>query len=135
MVMNAPLPLDRQLCFSIYGATIAINRAYKPLLDALGLTYPQYLVLNVLWEEYGQTVSAIAARWSFEPSTITPLLKRLEQAGFVERHRSATDERQVHVRVTKSGNDLRSKTGCLVERLLQRSGMAPEELITLNQQV
>lgn len=135
MDVNAPLPLDRQLCFSVYGTSIAINRAYKPLLDALGLTYPQYLVLSVLWEEDGRTVSAIASRLALEPSTITPLLKRLEQAGFVERQRSAADERQVHVRLTKSGRDLRTKTGCLLERLLLRSGMTPEELTALNQQV
>jgi DNA-binding MarR family transcriptional regulator len=135
MDMNRPIPLDRQLCFSLYGTSMAITRAYKPLLDALGLTYPQYLVLSVLWEEDGQTISAIASRLALESSTITPLVKRLEQAGFVERQRSSADERQVHVRLTQSGRDLRPKTGCLVERLLQRSGMTPEELIALNQQV
>ncbi len=134
MDMNR-LPLDRQLCFSLYGTSMAITRAYKPLLDALGLTYPQYLVLSVLWEEDGQTISAIASRLALESSTITPLVKRLEQAGFVERKRSAADERQVHVRLTQCGRDLRLKTGCLVERLLQRSGMTPEELIALNEQV
>ncbi|WP_457096168.1 MarR family winged helix-turn-helix transcriptional regulator [Lysobacter sp. P5_B9] len=135
MDMNGPLPLDRQLCFSLYGTSMAITRAYKPLLDTLGLTYPQYLVLSVLWEEDGQTVSAIASRLALESSTITPLVKRLEHAGFVQRQRSATDERQVHVRLTKSGRDVRTKTGCLVERLLQRSGMTREELAALNQQV
>ena len=135
MDVNAPIPLDSQLCFSLYGTSIAINRAYKPLLDALGLTYPQYLVLNVLWEEDGQTVSGVASRLALEPSTITPLVKRLEQAGFVERQRSAADERQVHVRLTKSGRDVRARTSCLAQRLLQRSGMTPEELTALNQQV
>lgn len=135
MDLNGPLSLDRQLCFSLYGTSMAINRAYKPLLDALGLTYPQYLVLSVLWEEDGQTISAIAARLALESSTITPLVKRLEQAGFVERQRSAADERQVHVRLTEPGRDLRCRTGCLAERLLQRSGMTPEELAALNQQV
>ena len=135
MDMNGPIPLDRQLCFSLYGTSMAITRAYKPLLDDLGLTYPQYLVLNVLWEEDGQTVSAIASRLALESSTITPLVKRLEHAGFVQRQRSATDERQVHVRLTTSGRDVRTRTGCLVERLLQRSGMTREELAALNQQV
>ncbi|WP_460709595.1 MarR family winged helix-turn-helix transcriptional regulator [Lysobacter terrae] len=135
MDMNRPISLDRQLCFSLYGTNIAINRAYKPLLDAMGLTYPQYLVLSVLWEEDGQTISAIASRLDLESSTITPLVKRLEQAGFVERQRSAADERQVHVRLTKAGLDVRCRTGCLVERLLQRSGMTPEEIAALNQQV
>ena len=130
-----PIPLNQQLCFSLYGTHMAINRAYKPLLDAMGLTYPQYLVLSVLWEEDGQTISGIASRLDLESSTITPLVKRLEQAGFVERQRSASDERQVHVRLTKAGLDVRCRTSCLAQRLLQRSGMPPEELGALNRQV
>ena len=78
-----PLPLDAQLCFSLYSTSIAINRLYKPMLDSLGVTYPQYLVLSTLWERDGQTISAIADRLALEPSTITPLMKRLEAAGFV----------------------------------------------------
>ena len=78
--MSTPLPLDQQLCFSLYATSIAINRLYKPLLDDLGVTYPQYLVLNTLWESDGQTIGGIAARLALEPSTITPLIKRLEAA-------------------------------------------------------
>lgn len=135
MAGKAPYPLDEQLCFALYGAGIAVNRTYKPQLDDLGLTYPQYLVLSALWETDGLTVGAIATRLALEPSTITPLLKRLEQAGFVERQRSAEDERQVHVHVTQAGRDIRARTRCLAETLAIRSGMTSEELIALNRQV
>ena len=82
--------LRDQLCFSVYSTSIAINRLYKPLLDPLGLTYPQYLVLGALWEENERSIGAIAERLALEPSTITPLVKRLEQAGFVARRRNAS---------------------------------------------
>ncbi|WP_298373457.1 MarR family transcriptional regulator [uncultured Bradyrhizobium sp.] len=130
-----PIPLDSQLCFSLYGTTIAINRAYKPLLDGLGITYPQYLVLSVLWEKDGQMISAIADRLALEPSTITPLVKRLESAGFVVRRRSEQDERQVGVHLTDSGKAMQSRTGCLTDTLLERSGLTVDELISLNKRV
>jgi DNA-binding MarR family transcriptional regulator len=130
-----PIPLDSQLCFSLYGASIAINRAYKPMLDALGLTYPQYLVLSVLWEDDGQTIGSIAERLALEPSTITPLVKRLEQAGFVDRQRSPVDERQVHVRLTAKGRDMRVESACLGEKLFRKAGMTMDEMIALNRQV
>jgi DNA-binding MarR family transcriptional regulator len=130
--MSDTVPLDQQLCFSLYGASLAINRAYKPMLDALGLTYPQYLVLSTLWETDRQTIGVIADRLSLEPSTITPLVKRLEQAGFVIRARDSTDERRVHVSLTKEGRDLRPRTACLTETLLERSGLTVAELIDLN---
>lgn len=90
-----PLPLDAQLCFSLYTATIAINRAYKPVLDRLGITYPQFLVLQALREHPDRTIGQIAERLSLESSTITPLVKRLEAAGLVSRTRDPKDERQV----------------------------------------
>lgn len=130
-----PIPLDSQLCFSLYGTSIAINRAYKPMLDALGITYPQYLVLSTLWEGDGQTISAIADRLALEPSTITPLVKRMEAAGFVTRQRSTVDERLVGVHLTDKGRDLQAKTGCLTDTLLQRSGMTVEEIVALNESV
>jgi len=135
MSASTPLPLDNQLCFMLYGATIAINRAYKPMLDALGLTYPQYLVLSALWEADGQTIGAIAERLSLEPSTITPLVKRLELAGFVERKRNPQDERQVNVSLTPRGRDVRTETTCLTDTLLRRSGFSVEEMVALNGQV
>src|SRR5690349_1079006 len=128
-------PLDRQLCFSIYGADLAINRAYKPLLDQLGLTYPQYLVLHALWESDGLTITAIADRLALEPSTITPLVKRLELAGFLTRQRNPQDERQVQVRLTERGRAMREQSACLGEALLRKAGMTLDELTALNRQV
>lgn len=135
MSNNAPFPLDDQICFAVYGAGIAINRTYKPLLDDLGLTYPQYLVMSALWETDGLTVGGIGTRLALEPSTITPLVKRLEQAGFVERQRSPADERQVNVRLTKTGRALHAKTRCLADALAARAGMTGEELAALNRQI
>lgn len=135
MPSDSTFPLDEQLCFSLYRASMEINRTYKPLLDALGMTYPQYLVLSALWEADGLSISAIGSRLSLEPSTITPLVKRLEHAGFVERQRSSNDERQVNVTLTKAGRAIRARTRCLADALAQKSGMAAEELGALNQQV
>ena len=133
--LTEPLTLDRQLAFSLYGALMAINRAYKPWLDELGITYPQYLVLSALWEDDGQTITAIAGRLALEPSSITPLVKRLEQAGLLGRKRNPADERQVQVRLTDRGRDLRAETRRLTETLGQRSGMTHEQLIALNGQI
>lgn len=135
MTASTPVPLDGQLCFSIYSAAIAINRAYKPLLDELGLTYPQYLVLSTLWEDGEQTVGGIAARLDLEPSTLTPLVKRLEQAGFVNRRRNPDDERQVRVALTDKGRALQTPAGCLLDELLRRSGLTVPGLIDLNDRV
>lgn len=133
--MSAPLPLDQQLCFSLYATSMAINRAYKPQLDALGLTYPQYLVLHALWEEDGRTIGAIAERLALESSTVTPLVKRMEAAGLMTRTRNPADERQVQVRLTDRGQALREECGCLGETLVARSGMTLDQLDTLNRQV
>ena len=133
--MPDTLPLESQLCFSLYATTIAINRAYKPLLDSLGITYPQYLVLNTLWEEDARTITAIADRLALEPSMITPLVKRLEAAGFVGRLRNPADERQVQVRLTARGKALRADTACLADTLLERSGMTADQLVGLNDKI
>jgi DNA-binding MarR family transcriptional regulator len=132
MTRPKALTLDQHLCFSLYGATIAINRAYKPLLDELGITYPQYLVLNVLWEQSEETIGGIADRLALESSTITPLVKRLEQAGLVERRRNPLDERQVMVTLTAAGTALQERTGCLGETLFAAADMPVEKLIALN---
>jgi len=129
------LPLESQLCFSLYATTIAVNRLYKPMLDKLGLTYPQYLVLSTLWEQDGLTVSAIADRLALESSMITPLLKRLEAAGLVIRTRNPRDERQVIVTLTAKGKSLNEKTACLTDTLLERSGMTPAKLSDLNAKI
>ncbi len=135
MASNNLVPLDGQLCFSLYGAAIAINRAYKPLLDELGLTYPQYLVIAVLTEKDGQTIGDIADRLGLEPSTITPLVKRLEQSGLLTRRRNPQDEREVNVTLSKQGKEVYARTGCLRNELLKRSGMTVSELIAFNRQV
>ncbi|GLS32226.1 MarR family protein [Mesorhizobium albiziae] len=133
---DAPtLPLDSQLCFSIYSTSIAIHRVYKPMLDELGVTYTQYLVLSALWETDGLTITAIADRLALEPSTITPAVKRLESAGFLVRRRNAADERQVQVYLSQRGSELHAKTGCLTETLLHRSGFTIPEMVDLNRKV
>jgi DNA-binding MarR family transcriptional regulator len=129
------LELDSQLCFSLYSTTIAINRTYKPMLDALGLTYPQYLVLSTLWEQDGLAVSAIANRLALDSSMITPLVKRLEGARLVTRKRNPKDERQVIVSLTPKGRSLDEKTACLTQTLLEKSGLTPDQLTKLNDQV
>ncbi len=132
---NKPYPLDEQLCFSLYAANIAINRTYKPMLDEMGITYPQYLVLSTLAENDGSTIGTIAERLSLESSTITPPVKRLEQAGFVERRRSKEDERQVHVWLTQAGHALVDRSQCLGLALLERSGMTKQDFFAFNRQV
>lgn len=128
-------PLNEQLCFSLYSASMAVGRAYKPLLDAIGITYPQYLVLHALWEQDARTIGAIAERLALESSTVTPLVKRLEAAGHVTRQRNPNDERQVRVLLTDSGRELRQRCGCLAEELVARSGLSVDQLAALNQQV
>jgi DNA-binding MarR family transcriptional regulator len=132
---NPPVSLDSQLCYSIYSAGIAVQRLYKPFLDELGLTYPQYLVLNVLWAEDAQSVGAIAEKLALESSTLTPLLKRLEVSGLVARTRNPDNERQVVVALTDAGRALQQKGGCLGDALLMASGDTPEVLADVNAQV
>ncbi len=124
MKYEFPLPLDKQLGFALYGAFMAVGRTYKLWLDQIGLTYPQYLVLSVLWEGDDQTISAIASRLDLESSTITPLVKRLEQAGHVVRKRNPEDERQVKVVLTEEGRAMRAKTRTLAEALYTKAGNA-----------
>ncbi|WP_137897599.1 MarR family transcriptional regulator [Sphingomonas sp. 2SG] len=134
--MPGPLPLDEQLCFSLYAATIAINRAYKPVLDRLGITYPQFLVLQVVsGAEDGVPVGTIAERLALEPSTITPLAKRMEAAGLVTRLRNPADERQVRVRLTVEGRERWRETGCLAPMIVERTGISRERLAALNAEV
>ncbi len=131
----APAPLEEQLCYSIYSAGIAVQRLYKPLLDSLGLTYPQYLVMNVLWREDAQTVGAIAQQLALESSTLTPLLKRLEAAGLVQRLRNPENERQVIISLTSAGAALQGQSGCLGVALLEASGEEPSKLGELNEEI
>jgi len=109
MSSRDPLHLDDQLCFALYHASRALTRAYAPLLDPLGLTYPQYLVLLVLWERDGVTVKALGERLSLDSGTLTPLLKRLAHQGLVSRKRGEDDERVVRIHLTAAGRALRAK--------------------------
>jgi DNA-binding MarR family transcriptional regulator len=112
-----PLALDQQLCFAVYSTMLGFNKVYRPLLKDLGLTYPQYLVMLVLWEGDGLTVSQIGERLFLDSPTLTPLLKRLEAGGLVSRQRSGTDERQVIVSLTTAGRRLQTRAkdvpGCI----------------------
>lgn len=103
------LQLDKQLCFALYSASLAMTKLYKPLLEALGLTYPQYLAMLVLWERDGLMVSELGERLFLDSGTLTPLLKRLEAAGLVARIRAVDDERRVHVTLTAAGRKLKTR--------------------------
>ncbi|MBC7978634.1 MAG: MarR family transcriptional regulator [Myxococcales bacterium] len=109
MAQRDPLHLDDQLCFALYHASRALTRAYAPLLEPLGLTYPQYLALLVLWERDGVAVKALGERLALDSGTLTPLLKRLEQQGLVERKRAEDDERVVRIYLTPAGRALRAR--------------------------
>ena len=125
------LPLDRQVCFALYTATRAVTARYRPLLDELGLTYPQYLVLLALWERDARTVKDLGTALHLDSSTLSPLLKRLEAAGLVARERRADDERSVVVRLTPSGEGLRERAAAVPARLLCADGLEAGELADL----
>ena len=114
------LRLDNQICFAVYSAAHAFNRVYKPLLDRLGLTYPQYLVMLSLWERDGVPVKDIGERLFLDSGTLTPLLKRLEAAGLVKRTRSTEDERQVLIALTPQGQALKEKARTVPQSILER---------------
>jgi MarR family transcriptional regulator, organic hydroperoxide resistance regulator len=122
------LKLNDFLCYAVYSTGQAFNRVYKPLLDRLGLTYPQYLVMVALWERDDQTVGGIGEKLSLESSTLTPLLKRLEARQYVKRNRDPCDERQVRVRLTEKGRRLRTKALEIPSCILQASGLSVAEL-------
>ncbi len=123
------------LCFAVYSAGHAFNRVYKPLLDRLGLTYPQYLVMVALWDEDNQRVSSIGERLFLESSTLTPLLKRLEAAGLVTRSRDAADERVVRVRLTEAGRGLRTAASEIPACILAASGLTAPDLLRLKDEI
>lgn len=130
-----PLQLDHFLCFSLYATTHAMQRVYAPMLADLGLTYPQYLAMVVLWERDDCTVGELGQRLLLESSTLTPLLKRLEAAGLLSRARDLRDERQVRVRLTAAGRDLRSRAEPIPACVFEASGMCVDELVALKQQL
>jgi len=130
-----PLRLDQQLCFSLYSAQLAMTKVYRGLLADLGLTYPQYLVMLVLWEGDGLTVSQIGERLFLDSATLTPLLKRLEAAGLLGRQRATEDERQVVVSLTSEGRRLRSKASKSPEGVFCAAGCELDELVALKAQL
>lgn len=123
--------MDRQLCFALYSASRAMTAAYRPILSELNLTYPQYLVLLVLWEEDRVTVGRLGERLQLDSGTLSPLLKRLEAGGFIRRERSLHDERQVEVTLTPAGRKLEGKAQCIPERLGARVGITEQEAADL----
>jgi DNA-binding MarR family transcriptional regulator len=122
MARRNPLHVDEQLCFALYSASRAVTRAYAPLLEPLGLTYPQYLVLLVLWERDGLPVKRVGERLALDSGTLTPLLKRLEHQGLVARRRGGTDERIVRIHLTPAGRALRGKARKVPTEIACRAG-------------
>ncbi|MCJ0764804.1 MarR family winged helix-turn-helix transcriptional regulator [Variovorax terrae] len=129
------LLLDNQLCFALYSTSLAMTKLYKPLLDELGLTYPQYLVMLVLWEGDGLMVSELGERLYLDSGTLTPLLKRLEAAGLIARIRDVQDERRVRVSLTAAGRALKTRAARIPGCILSASQCSIPELISLTQQV
>lgn len=129
------LKLDNQLCFAVYAASLAMTKAYKPVLGALGLTYPQYLVLLALWERDNQPVTELGDRLFLDSGTLTPLLKRMEAAGWVSRQRSAQDERKVHIVLTPAGHALQTQASCIPMQMANKLNCSATELSNLTQRL
>jgi DNA-binding MarR family transcriptional regulator len=129
------LKLDDLLCFAVYATGHGFNRVYKPLLEPLGLTYPQYLVMNALWEQDDQTVGGLGERLSLESNTLTPLLKRLENQRRIRRVRDPRDERQVRVQLTDQGRKLSNEAGHIPNCILEASGLSVKDLRRLQGEI
>ncbi len=130
-----PPKLDDFLCFAIYSTNLAVNRVYKPLLDELGLTYPQYIVLIALYDQDDQTVGGLGDKLFLDSSTLTPLLKRMEAMGHLTRQRDPEDERQVRVRLTPQGRKVREKGIMSRSSLLNSTNFSPAEYEELREQM
>ena len=129
------LKLDHQLCFALYSSSLAMTKLYKPLLAPLGLTYPQYLVMLVLWESDGLSVSTLGQRLSLDSGTLTPLLKRLEASELITRQRAEDDERRVDIFLTKSGRSLKKKAQSIPPELACATACSLEELSFLTRRL
>ena len=129
------LLLDNQLCFALYSTSLAMTKLYKPMLEELGLTYPQYLAMLALWERDGLMVSELGEKLFLDSGTLTPLLKRLEAAGFIARIRDVQDERRVHITLTAAGRRLKAKAQKIPGCILTAAQCSVPELIGLTQQV
>jgi len=132
---NAMLQLDHQLCFALYSTSLAMTKLYKPLLDGIGLTYPQYLAMLVLWERDGVMVSELGERLFLDSGTLTPLLKRLESAGLISRIRAVQDERRVHITLTTAGRRLKAKAARIPGCIINATECSLAELVALTGQV
>jgi len=132
---DAWLALDKQLCFALYSASLAMTKVYKPLLAPLGLTYPQYLVMLALWEHDGQSVSALGDKLALDSGTLTPLLKRLETQGRVRRERDAEDERRVIVQLTPAGRQMKVEARRIPREIGRASGCELSEIVDLTRQL
>ena len=129
------LKLDHQLCFALYSASLAMTKFYKPLLEPLGLTYPQYLAMLVLWERDGITVSELGQRLHLDSATLTPLLKRLESSGLVTRTRGSQDERQVLIELTGAGRELKVRARSVPTDVSCAAECTPDDMVALKQQL
>lgn len=129
------LKLDQQLCFALYSASLAMTRLYKPLLQPLGLTYPQYLVLLVLWEQDGRAVHELGDLLQLDSGTLTPLLKRMAQAGWVTRERDTEDERRLRIRLTPAGKALRAQARDIPRTVVCRLDLGLPEVADLRDQL
>lgn len=129
------LNLEDHLCFSLYACSRAILRLYRPLLDELHLTYPQYLVLVTLWEKPQRTIKELGEVLNLDTGTLTPLLKRMEAAGLIERRRDTVDERVMNIFITQAGKELQEKASCIPESLFDATGMNKKELDEINQTI
>lgn len=127
--------LESLLCFATYGAGLAFNRVYRQLLDRFGLTYPQYLVLVVLWQGDDVTVGHLGEQLSLDTNTLTPMIKRLEAMGFVKRRRDRADERRVLVSLTDKGSAIRQDAGDIMRCIAEASGLSPERLTSLTSEM
>jgi|SRR6476660_1538719 len=133
--MDSELSLQRQVCFALYAASRATTGLYRTLLDELGLTYPQYLVLLVLWERGDTSVKDLGAALMLDSGTLSPLLKRMESAGLVTRRRGTDDERSVLVGLTATGRDLRGRAATVPATVAARTGLTPQQLSDLRDQL
>lgn len=127
--------LDKQLCFALYSTALQMEKAYQPHLKALGITFPQYLVLLVLWEHGAQTVSDIGRHLLLDSGTLTPMLKRMEQHNLLVRNRDAVDERRVIITLTHKGHDMQTRAADIRHHILQATGCSAQEAMDLTQRI
>ncbi|MEJ6475023.1 MarR family winged helix-turn-helix transcriptional regulator [Pseudoalteromonas piscicida] len=130
---NPQLNLDQQICFKLYAASRQVTRLYQPILKEVGLTYPQYIVLLILWEQDGQPIKEIGERAKLNSNTLTPLLNRLEQHGLVNRKKNSDDERQTFIYLTQTGRALEQSCACIPAKMVSKAGLSMEQIQQLSQ--